>query len=95
MAGKSKPKQNDHLQREQLANWFTYVRQIQNPVIGAYLQCLLLTGARREELAELKWEDVNFQWRGMSMKDKVEGSREVPLKPYVMHLMASLPKRNQ
>lgn len=95
MAGKSKPKQNDNLQREQLANWFTHVRQIQNPIISAYLQCLLLTGARREELAELKWEDVNFQWRGMSMKDKIEGSREVPLTPYVMHLMASLPKRNQ
>lgn len=55
-AGKAKPK-NDVLQREQLATWFQYVRQIQNPVISAYLQCLLLTGARREELAALRWEE--------------------------------------
>jgi hypothetical protein len=52
VAGKAKPK-NDVLQREQLPALFRYVRQIQNPVIAAYLQCLLLTGARREELAAL------------------------------------------
>ena len=94
VAGKAKPK-NDYLQREQLPAWFAHVRQIQNPAISAYLQCLLLTGARREELAELKWEDVNFQWRGMDMKDKAEGRRAVPLTPYVAHLLASLPRRNE
>ena len=92
--GTSKPR-NDYIQREQLAAWFTHVRQIQNPVISAYLQCLLLTGARREELGELKWEDVNFQWRGLTMKDKVEDVRAVPLTPYVAHLLQGLPKRNE
>lgn len=93
-AGRAKPK-NDYLQREQLAAWFKHVRAIQNPVIAAYLQCLLLTGARREELAELRWEDVNQQWRGLDLKDKIEGRRAVPLTPYVAHLMAGLPRRNQ
>lgn len=92
--GTSRPR-NDYIQREQLAAWFTHVRQIQNPVISAYLQCLLLTGARREELGELKWEDVNFQWRGLTMKDKVEDIRAVPLTPYVAHLLQGLPKRNE
>ena len=92
--GTSKPR-NDYIQREQLAAWFTHVRQIQNPVISAYLQCLLLTGARREELGELKWEDVNFQWRGLTMKDKIEDVRAVPLTPYVAHLLQGLPKRNE
>lgn len=94
VAGKAKPK-NDYLQREQLPAWFAHVRQIQNPAISAYLQCLLLTGARREELAELKWEDVNFQWRGMELKDKIEGRRAVPLTPFVAHLLATLPRRNE
>ncbi len=94
MAGTSKPK-NDYIQREQLSAWFANVCQIQNPVIAAYLQCLLLTGARREELAELKWEDVNFQWRGLTLKDKIEDVRPVPLTPYVAHLLATLPKRNE
>ena len=94
VAGKAKPK-NDYLQREQLPVWFAHVRQLQNPVIAAYLQCLLLTGARREELAELQWGDVNFQWRGMELKDKIEGRRAVPLTPYVAHLLAALPRRNE
>ena len=70
IAGKAKTK-NDYLQREQLSAWFEHVRQLPSPVISAYLQCLLLTGARREELAALRWEDVNFQWRGMNLKDKI------------------------
>ena len=93
-AGKAKSK-NDYLQREQLPAWFSHVRRIQNCVIAAYLQCLLLTGARREEVAELKWEDVNFQWKGISMRDKIEGRRQVPLTPYVAALLAVLPRRNE
>ena len=72
-----------------------HVRQIQNQVISAYLQCLLLTGTRREELAGLRWDDVNFQWRGMTLKDKIEGQRAAPLTPYVSHLLAALPRRNE
>ena len=94
LAGKAKPK-NDYIQREQLPAWFAHVRQIQNPVIAAYLQCLLLTGARREELAELKWEDINFQWCGIELKDKIDGRRAVPLTPFVSHLLAALPRRNE
>jgi len=93
-AGKAKAK-NDCLQREQLCPWFDSVRRIQNPVIAAYLQCLLLTGARREELAGLRWDDLNFQWRGIAMKDKIAGERMVPLTPYVSHLLSGLPRRNE
>ncbi len=91
--GKSKTK-NDVLQREQLPAWFTAVRQIGNPIISLYLQCLLLTGARREELATLKWEDVDFQWNSLKLNDKVEDFRMVPMTPYVSHLLADLKRRN-
>jgi integrase len=93
-AGRPKVR-NDYLQREQLAAWFQHVRAIPNPVIAAYLQCLLLTGARREELAALRWEEVNTQWRGLDLKDKIEERRAVPLTPYVAHLLAGLPRRNE
>ena len=94
IAGKAKPK-NDYLQREQLEAWFSKVKQIQNLTISVYLQVLLLTGARREELAAVRWDDVNFQWKGMNMKDKIEGQRPVPLTPYVSSLLQSLPRRNE
>lgn len=86
---------NDYLQREQLSAWFTHVRQLQNPVVAAYLQCLLITGARRDEMASLRWEDINFQWHGMTLKDKIEGTRQVPLTPFVEHLISALPRRNE
>ncbi|WP_300752811.1 integrase family protein [Janthinobacterium sp.] len=91
--GKEK-RRHDVLQREMLQSWFSAVRKIGNPVIAAYLQVLLLTGARREELAALKWADVNFQWGSIKLSDKVEDFRMVPLTPFVAQLLANLPRRN-
>lgn len=90
-----KAAKDDCLQREQLPLWFEHVRQLNNPVHSAYLQTLLLTGARREELAPLKWADVDFQWKSLTIKDKVEGSRTIPLTPFVASLLAALPRRNE
>ena len=86
---------SDVLQRGQLAAWFAAVRQIQNPVISACLQTMLLTGARPGEVLALRWEDVNTQWKGISIRDKVEGTREIPATPYMLHLLAALPRRNE
>jgi integrase len=95
-----KSAKTDCLQREQLPAWFSAVCDIGNPVIAAYLQTLLLTGARREELAGLKWEDVDFRWQSLTIRDKAEskggmdGSRTIPLTPYVAGLLADLKRRN-
>jgi len=90
----AKPKHDDCLQREQLNPWFKAVRELGNPVQAAYLQTLLLTGPRREELAGLKWAGVDFQWKSLRISDKVEGERTIPLTPYVSSLLAALPRRN-
>ncbi|MDM7941229.1 MAG: integrase family protein [Hydrogenophaga sp.] len=85
----------DALLKEQLPAWFGAVRQLQNPVIAAYLQTLLLTGARAGEVLGLRWEDVNTKWRGLTIRDKVEGTRVIPLTPYVSQLLHGLPRRNE
>ena len=85
----------DSLQKSQLAGWFAAVQQLQNPVIAACLQVLLLTGARMNEVLALRWDDINTKWKGIAMHDKVEGDREVPLTPYVEHLISALPRRNE
>jgi integrase len=92
--GKSGVK-SDALQREQLSVWFDAVQKIANPVIATYLQTLLLTGARPGEVIAVRWEDVNTKWKGLTIKDKVEGVRIIPLTPYVAHLIAALPRRNE
>jgi integrase len=88
-------KKNDALQREQLPSWFDAVKRIGNPVISAYLQALLLTGARTNELTTVRWVDVDFQWGSMTIKDKMQGLRVIPLPPYLGYLLAALPRRNE
>ena len=85
---------DDCLQKEQLLAWFEAVRGLSNPTMAAYLQTLLLTGARRNELATLRWEDVDFKWNALTIHDKVEGERTIPLTPYIKALLAPLPRRN-
>ena len=92
---KDKPKENDSLRRAQIKPWFEAVQKIGNPVIAAYLQGLLLTGARRNELAAVRWADVDFQWKSVTIRDKVEGERTIPLTPYLEHLISGLPRRNE
>lgn len=86
---------SDCLLKEQLPAWFDAVRKLNNPAMGAYLQGLLLTGARREELASLKWIDVDTRWKSLTIRDKVDGSRTIPLTPYVAALIEALPHRNE
>jgi integrase len=87
-------RKEDVLTREQLPAWFEAVKQLPNQTVSAYLQILLLTGARPGEVLEMRWDDINTQWRGLTIRDKVEGERVVPLTPYVHGLIAALPRRN-
>lgn len=92
-----KAAEGDGLQREQLSGWFKEVREIENPVLSTYLQGLLITGARREELAALRWEDVDFKWRSLVLNDKVEGTggRTIPLPSYLASLLRRLKTINE
>lgn len=85
----------DALLREQLPAWFMAVRNIPNPVTAAYFQTVLLTGARPGEVLFMQWDDINAKWKGLTIRDKVEGERVIPLTPYVQHLLSKLPHRNK
>lgn len=86
---------DDCLQREQLKAWFDAVSGLSNRVVGIYLQCLLLTGARREEMAQLKWANVDLKWKSLTIADKVDGERTIPLTPYVESLLLELKAMNE
>lgn len=94
LLGKATSK-DDALLKEQLPAWFAAVGRMRNTTVSAYLQTLLLTGARPGEVLGLKWVDVDTQWRGLTIRDKVEGERIIPLTPYVWNLIAALPRRNE
>jgi len=91
----SMKRRTDCLEAAQVAGWWAGVEQLSNRTASVYLRTLLLTGARREEVATLKWEDVDFQWRKVTMSDKVEQTRTIPLSPYLAQLLATLPRVNE
>ena len=88
----SNTRRTDALEAAQVPGWWTGVEQLGNRTASAYLRALLLTGARREELAALTWDNVDFQWRKLTIADKVDATRTMPLTPYLAHMLASLPR---
>ena len=91
----SNTRRTDALEAAQVPGWWSGVEQLNNRTASVYLRALLLTGARREELAALKWADVDFQWRKLTIADKVEATRTIPLTPYLAQLLASVPRSNE
>lgn len=88
-------RRTDALQKDQVKGWWAGTEQLENRTASIYLRALLLTGARREELAALPWEKVDFQWRKLTIADKVEDSRVIPLTPYLAQILATLPRGSQ
>ena len=90
----SNTRRTDALEAAQVPGWWTGVEQLNNRTASVYLRALLLTGARREEIAALKWADVDFQWRKLTLADKVDATRVIPLTPYLAQQLATLPRAN-
>jgi len=88
-------KRTDCIEAAQLPGWWQGVDQLSNRTAGVYLKALVLTGARKEELAGLTWKHVDFQWRKLTIADKVEQTRTIPLTPYLAQLLATLPRVNE
>jgi len=88
----SENKRTDCLEAAQLPGWFAGTDKLGNRTIATYLRGLLLTGARREELAAIKWADVDFRWNRLTLADKVEQTRVIPLTPYMAQQLAALPR---
>lgn len=84
---------DDALQREQLRGWFSEVGKLP-AVVSVYLQTVLLTGCRPGEAIEMRWEDVDFKWGALRVRDKVEGERTIPLTLYVAGLLRGLAAAN-
>ena len=91
----STKRRTDALEAAQVQAWWAGVEQLNNRTASVYLRALLLTGARREEMAALKWDDVDFQWCKLTIADKVEDTRTIPLTPYLATLLATLPRHSK
>ena len=87
-----KTRQKNAVRRSQLMAWFQGLEALKKPVAAAYLQALILTGARREEMTNLKWTQIDFRWKYFEIHDKINPSRTLPLAPYLEQLFLSIPR---
>lgn len=88
-------KRTDCLEAAQLPGWFAGADKLGNRTMATYLKALLITGARREEMAGLRWADVDFRWNRLTLADKVDATRVIPLTPYLAQELATLPRINE
>lgn len=64
-----------------------------NPAALAIIRLLLLTGARRDEIAGLKWKEVDFENGKLLLEDTKEGQQERMLSPAALEILSKLPRQ--
>lgn len=90
------PRKRRVLPRDSLSAWVDAVNGLNNEVVRDYFLFLLFTGARREEAAKLKWEDVNFAANTFRLTDtKNREVVELPLPDYVAGRLKARKGRKQ
>jgi integrase len=88
-------RRTDALESDQVKGWWAEATKLPNPVASAYLRALLLTGARREEMAALRWDAVDLQWKKLTIADKVGETRTIPCSSYMVTLLSNLPRSGE
>lgn len=53
----------------------------EDPAVVLAVRLLLLTGARRDEILDLRWEDVNMETGTLNLPDSKTGKKSIPLGP--------------
>lgn len=60
---------------------------------GTLVQMLLVTGQRREEVAQMRWEQItNDTWTLPRTQTKADRAHEVPLSSLAMTILAGIPR---
>ena len=59
---------------------------------AAALRLLMLTGCRRSEILNLKWEDVDLEHDELRLRDAKTGARAVPLSPTARQVLTAMPR---
>ena len=72
------------------------LRKAESQGINSYalaaIRLLLLTGCRRNEILELKWEQVDFETGFLRLGDSKTGAKAIPVGAPVLSLLSKLPR---
>jgi integrase len=72
---------------ESLSRWYVGLTDV-SKTMSDYILFMLLTGLRRHEAAHIKWEDVNFEDRILTIKDlKLRSVVQLPITKHAYNLL--------
>ena len=77
------------IQESQLKAWWSGTLLLP-PATSAYLRFLVITGARPTEGAMLDGNKIDLKWNTMTIRDKINSERTIPLTPYVKRMLLEL-----
>ena len=63
-----------------------------NPYPSAAIKLLLLTGARRSEIASLQWQNVDFKQKCLRLPDSKTGAKVIYLNEAALDIIRPLPR---
>lgn len=90
----------DRLERPHLQPFFEALAQHGVPVTRDYILTLLVTGARKNEITTLRWPNIDWRWKRMTLHNKdttgggADSKRVVPLTPYLESVLRRAQQRN-
>jgi integrase len=64
----------------------------EDPAAVLAIRLLLLTGARRDEILDLRWEDVDLATGTLNLPDSKTGKKSIPLGPAAAEVLAAAPR---
>ncbi|MDP9120341.1 MAG: tyrosine-type recombinase/integrase [Acidobacteriota bacterium] len=64
----------------------------EDPIAVLAIRLLPLTGARRDEILELRWQDVDLDTGTLNLPDSKTGKKSIPLGPAAVEVLAAAPR---
>ena len=64
----------------------------EDPAAVLAIRLLLLTGARRDEILNLRWQDVDLDTGTLNLPDSKTGKKSIPLGPAAVEVLAAAPR---
>lgn len=81
-------RRKDHLKPHQLKAWYDATNQLQNTFSRDCLQLILFTGLRKNEALTLKWSDIDFDDKTLTVRDtKNSEPHTLPLTDFLLSLL--------
>lgn len=87
-------RRRSYIKPHQIKAWWEAIHSLENDTMQDFLVCLLFTGLRRGEAASLKWTDIDFDDRTLSIQKTKNGDPLIlPLGDYLFDLFQKRQRR--